>query len=247
MTPILDSRVNIPSSFNNTVDTRSPGKVLAAATVDDVMASRSVTVNSKSSAAQAVEKETNMTSSSKERIPSDDLTNNKQPTSTGNITSSALNITAAESENNNRDIPTSPPRLLEYNGTRHRNTKLHALVAILLSESLKRAVEPKELIVADKLTSLKDYSKKIYAYLVQCLAKEMKTSKSRILKVSWDDVPHDIKVKYMLFLEEIALKKYKLAIARCKYMWDARCLLQVTSRIQSTTTIKKLLKKKLFK
>jgi hypothetical protein len=72
----------------------------------------------------------------------------------------------------NRDIPKSPPMLLEFNGSTHIRARLHALVACLLTDLLKRKVSPKESIVAEKLSLLRDYFKEVCVYMVRYLAKQ---------------------------------------------------------------------------
>jgi hypothetical protein len=131
-----------------------------------------------------------------------------------------------------RDIPKSLPRLLEFNGTTHTKATLHAMVAYLLSDTLNRIVNPIEPIVAQKLTSLRDFAKKVYAWLVRYLAKQNNIDISTAVKFFWSNVLNEIRQKYMLLLEERAFKKYGLAIGRCEEMWGARCLLQRASERQ---------------
>lgn len=114
------------------------------------------------------------------------------------------------------------------------------MLVLLFIESEGRLLRINDPFVTSHLSLLKELARRVYAVMIVDLAKNRQISLKTAAKTNWSATPEDLKQKYILIMEERALKEYHLDIGRCVESWSARGLMQSTkSSMKSVVSVQK--------
>lgn len=97
-------------------------------------------------------------------------------------------------------------------------SRLAGIVLHLLSEQSEKGkrIHITDPTLTNKLKELRELSKLVYSSLVKYIEVQNRGSISKsAFRISWSSVPEELQQKYVLILEEKALKEYELDLGRC--------------------------------
>lgn len=129
------------------------------------------------------------------------------------------------SNGNRRDILKTPPGSIN----RSQHSRLCSTLALLLSESEGTKIDANNQLVTSKLGQLKELSKTVYIDMLGDIAKQRQILIKEAMELKWAAISEELLQKYILMLEEKALKESDLDIGRCEGSWTGRYLLCITS------------------
>lgn len=119
---------------------------------------------------------------------------------------------STDSNGKRRDITKNPP------GSRqgYMYSKLCSMLALLWTETEGTKIPMSSQLVADSLDQHRELAKHLSAGLMVEMARGHEdVSTEEAVKKKWSTVSEDLQQKYVVMLEEKALKEYKLDIGRC--------------------------------
>jgi hypothetical protein len=140
-----------------------------------------------------------------------------------------------------RDIHRTPFKAKVHNIASSIGVRLHALVAILLSEIMNRDVDIHEEMVSYRVEELKSLGNYIHGHIIDAIAKQNNITLREAIDTRWSYVPDEIQDKYCLLYEKKVYKELGLDIGRCQKMWAVRSIMvQINSTVHSHKNIEKV-------